>query len=180
MNTPQEVNPGQVLVASPKLMDPNFFHAIIYMVHHDDEGSFGLVINHPSTSTLKELITVPDPLKDIRVYAGGPVQSDRIIFGYFQVGDTPNVLTCSLESNLEQLEALQKTGKGWIRAFVGYSGWGEGQLASELSEQAWSIKQPNTALFDSGLLSGLWSVYNSGDGRWRSLLPYLPDDPSLN
>src|SRR4051812_22214559 len=46
---------GQILVASPKLVDPNFFHTVVLMVQHNDEGALGLVLNRPLQTTVKEM-----------------------------------------------------------------------------------------------------------------------------
>src|SRR5687767_11112387 len=46
---------GQLLIASPKLVDPNFFHTVILLVQHNDEGALGLVLNRPLRTTVKEM-----------------------------------------------------------------------------------------------------------------------------
>ena len=46
---------GQLLVASPHLLDPNFVRTVVLLIHHSDEGSFGVVLNRPADNTIKEL-----------------------------------------------------------------------------------------------------------------------------
>src|SRR5258705_9025488 len=47
--------PG-LLLAMPQLSDPNFKRAVVLMIEHSTNGSFGLVINHPSPITAHELL----------------------------------------------------------------------------------------------------------------------------
>jgi len=67
-----------------------------------------------------------------------------------------------------------------IRAFRGYAGWGEGQLESELSDNAWIVSE-----MDGPALSEL-----EGDFLWRhvimkanlelGLMSLAPDCPEEN
>jgi putative transcriptional regulator len=72
------------------------------------------------------------------------------------------------------------SGSGWVRAFLGYAGWGEGQLEGELEQKAWQVCTPDVSLFEDRYLNGLWSVFVSGDDRWRRLIQHMPDDPEMN
>src|SRR3954471_9089687 len=46
---------GQLLVASPTLVDPNFFHTVVLLVQHNEEGALGLVLNRPLQTTVQEM-----------------------------------------------------------------------------------------------------------------------------
>ena len=46
---------GHLLVASPKLVDPNFFHTVVLLVQHNQEGALGLVLNRPLQTTVQEM-----------------------------------------------------------------------------------------------------------------------------
>ena len=68
--------PG-LLLAMPQLSDPNFSRAVVLMIEHSANGSFGLVVNHPSPIKASELL---DSLEmswrgedSAVVWAGGPV-----------------------------------------------------------------------------------------------------------
>src|SRR5438270_4945537 len=72
---------GQLLIAGPGLLDPNFWRTVVLVVEHSDEGALGLVLNRPSETTvgeavseLEELLDADDPL-----YVGGPVQLSALI-----------------------------------------------------------------------------------------------------
>ena len=70
MDTP---GPGTLLIAEPFLKDPNFMRTVVFLCDHQDEGSFGFVINKVYDHTLDELMNDLDEMK-LPVYYGGPVQ----------------------------------------------------------------------------------------------------------
>ena len=49
---------GQLLIASPALIDPNFRRTVVLVVAHDDDGAVGLVLNRPTEAEVAE--AVPD------------------------------------------------------------------------------------------------------------------------
>ena len=73
---------GQLLLASPALMDPNFRRAVVLVGVHSEEGAMGVVLNRPSEVTVSE--AVPQLEQTVRelepVYVGGPVQPSSIVF----------------------------------------------------------------------------------------------------
>jgi putative transcriptional regulator len=176
-------HPGGILAADPGLMDPNFRHTLVYLASHSAEGAFGLVMNRPLGKTLGELpvqVELPKALSGVPVYAGGPVRQEQLMIAVFEAGPRDVDLACRLE--VDTRDVVQALGRKdrWVRAFLGYAGWGEGQLDQELSQRAWKVCRPSQALFDERLIGGLWSVFAGGDDRWRELLPFLPVDPGLN
>ena len=64
--------PGILLIADPFLKDPNFLRTVVFLCDHQEEGSFGFVLNKIYNHTLDELVSSADGLK-IPVYFGGPV-----------------------------------------------------------------------------------------------------------
>ncbi len=73
---------GQLLVASPEMGDPRFYHAVILVVRHDQNGALGIVINRPvedrSLASLLEALGEKDTgvVGSVRIFAGGPVQPE--------------------------------------------------------------------------------------------------------
>lgn len=180
---PPTYHPGEILAADPGLADPNFRHTLVYLANHSAEGAFGLIMNRPTGKSLGELpvqIQLPDALANIPVYAGGPVRQEQLLIAVFEAGNQDSELVCRLEVNpADVVEAMSRKDR-WVRAFLGYAGWGEGQLDQELSHHAWKICRPSHALLDERLIGGLWPVFVGGDDRWRELMPFLPDEPGLN
>ena len=174
---------GAVLAAVPELKDPNFNQTLVYIAEHSSEGAFGLVMNRPLGKKLGDLAAVSgmsETMSSVGVFFGGPVRPDNLLLALFQPGEKPDDLICRLDAPIDEAEELLRDGEGWVRAFSGYAGWGEGQLDGELERSAWKICRPDPVLFVEKYLQGLWSVYVSEDDRWRNLISVLPDDPTLN
>ena len=149
---------GQLLVATPDLDDPNFAGTVVYLVHHDQEGAMGLVINRvlgagPLGKMLEGLGVEPDGGADLelRVHYGGPVEPARGFMLHspdYRAADTV-VLSdlAALTLSPDILQAIA-AGKGPRRSLfaLGYAGWGPEQLESELAAGAWFVVEPDTAL----------------------------------
>ena len=72
---------GQLLVAGPALLDPNFWRTVVLVVEHNDEGALGLVLNRPSETSVAEAVPQLETLLDPRelLFIGGPVQPSAVI-----------------------------------------------------------------------------------------------------
>ena len=158
------------LIAMPGLTDANFARSVVYLCEHSERGALGLVINKPSEIDLKGLfakVDLPlrrDDLVSSPVLQGGPVQTERGFVLHepiFAEGDRPEesvyASTMTIPGGLEMttskdvLEALS-TGAGPRKVLVslGYSAWGEGQLESELGENAWlTVDADKAVIFDT-------------------------------
>ena len=87
-----------------------------------------------------------------------------------------------LNHNVDLDDANKQIGKspGSIRAFIGYAGWGAGQLEAEMKQNAWVIRKPDRATIKLDRLPRLWFDIMNRLGPWFKLLAAAPDDPSLN
>ena len=140
--------PG-LLLAMPQLADPNFFRAVVLMIEHGDHGSFGLVINHPSPIKAAELLdslAMPWRGEDSAVvWSGGPVLPttgwvlhEPIEIAQTGVDGTIEITSgISLSTSPDRLRAIASQPPGKVRLLLGYSGWGPGQLATEMARGAW-------------------------------------------
>ncbi|MCH8889909.1 MAG: YqgE/AlgH family protein [Myxococcales bacterium] len=151
--------PG-LLVAMPQLMDPNFQRAVILVIHHDETGSFGVVLNRSTDITAPVLCSTleiewrGDPGWEINW--GGPVQPQTgwVLFGSEERrerGEDVSQIQPGLcfAGSLDVLRGIASDPPGRIRVLLGYAGWGPGQLESELVEGSW-ITAPvcEKAVFD--------------------------------
>jgi len=140
------LGPGSILVARD-LDDPNFSSTAVLLCQFGSEGSYGLVLNRPSHMPLKEVFEeIPDMEftqdKTRRIYIGGPVQPgdlqiiqiDHRAPGSMVLGD--NVFLGGTWNDLDSILSQDQTN---IRLFLGYSGWGGGQLEEEVKAGAWSV-----------------------------------------
>jgi putative transcriptional regulator len=176
---------GQLLLASPALLDPNFRRAVVLVGAHSEEGAMGVVLNRPSEITVGEAVPALEPAVDEQepVYFGGPVQpSSIVLLGEFLDPSPAGLLVLGRigfpapEAGIEEL--AQATARR--RVFAGYAGWGEGQLDSELDQGDW-IAHP--ALPDDVFTEApdeLWSTVMARKGGSYALIARMPVDPSVN
>ena len=158
------------LIAMPGLEDESFARSVVYLCEHSQRGALGLIINKPTDITLKGLFDKVDlslrreDLTKEPVFQGGPVQTERGFVLHepmlMDKGDTDESVyasTMTIPGGLEMttskdvLEALS-TGAGPRRVLItlGYSSWGEGQLESELAENAWlTVAADLSVIFDT-------------------------------
>jgi len=178
---------GQLLVASPKLRDPNFFRSVVLMVQHDDNGSLGLVLNRPLEVTIhdawKKLSELPCEV-DGPLHQGGPCEGVLMaIHTDIEASDMEVIEGVHFSTTKDAIEHLVAHTGGHVRLFVGYAGWSPGQLEGEISEGAWmTIQATHERVFDQS--SGSWELLVRAIGR-ESLLQWLdpkivPEDPSMN
>ena len=128
--------PG-LLLAMPQLADPNFSRSVVLMIEHSDQGSFGLVINHPSPIKAAELLDSLDMSwhgdDAAVVWAGGPVAPStgwvlhEPVNGVGQ-GTIPITSTISLSTSPDKLRTIATAPPRNIRLLLGYSGWAPGHL----------------------------------------------------
>src|SRR5262249_24491869 len=139
--------PG-LLLAMPQLNDPNFSRSVVLMIEHSQQGSFGLVINHPSPIKASELLESLEMSwhgeDSAVVWAGGPGSPStrwrpHHPVGHGQPGQGTIAITSSisLSTSPDRLRAIAIQPPRNIRLLLGYSGWGPGQLESEMSRGAW-------------------------------------------
>jgi putative transcriptional regulator len=132
---------GHLLVASANLPDPNFYRSIVLIVEHDDQGAFGLVLNRTTTKSLKEVwsrISSEPCESDVRIAVGGPVPGPLIILhGHPSFSENQVVPGVYVSRTVDCLMELVRQKEHPYRLFVGYSGWGGGQLDFEMEAGSW-------------------------------------------
>jgi putative transcriptional regulator len=141
----RELREGALLLARDELQDPNFQGTLVLMCMYDKGGAVGLVVNRPSHMPLSEVFNVDVPQRSERrkIYIGGPVQQDAMQI--LQVTDTPvhNAFKVAPEVYLggewESLAHILEADQSCSRLFLGYSGWGPGQLEAEINLGAWEV-----------------------------------------
>jgi len=171
---------GQILIAMPSLMDPNFNQAVILLCAHGEDGAMGLMLNRAVDrptfpGLLQQLDIEPQPpAREIRLCAGGPVETVRGFVLHTADWMAENSLAVEgglgLTTSLDVLKAIAE-GNGPRQGLLalGYAGWGPGQLESELSDNAWlSVPADEGLIFDADNAS-----------RWRRAMNKLRIDPLL-
>lgn len=177
---------GRILVSEPYLPDPNFERTIILLCEHNDEGSFGFIMNKPSVAKLGDVMQDLQEI-DAPVFIGGPVQQDTLhyIHRLPDLEDSIEVIEgIYWGGNFEQLVSLIETKQvaaSDIKFFLGYSGWSAGQIDEELKEDSWIVsdKVNEELLFDIKA-EAMWQYALKRMGGRFSVYSNYPQDPRLN
>ncbi|AQG82249.1 YqgE/AlgH family protein [Spirosoma montaniterrae] len=183
-NLPIVVN-GSLLIAEPFLGDSNFERSVVLVCEHNQAGTFGLVLNQLTDVNVSDVIE--DMHADLPLYVGGPVQQNTLHF----IHRRPDLLDESIQildglywsGNFDQVKQAVNLGtltERDIRFFIGYSGWGEGQLANELEQKAWIVSQTDADFLFSTPANAFWrGVLKRMGGEYKAIAHY-PVDPRLN
>jgi putative transcriptional regulator len=173
---------GQLLIASPSLLDPNFRRAVVLVTEHGDHGAAGLVLNRPSESTVGDTVPQLEWLAppEERIWVGGPVeQTSVLVLGEFDEPDASPVPVFA-HVGFVALEDEQHAAPQRARVFAGYAGWGGGQLEGELRRDDWILERarPDDVFPDEP--EKLWRSVLRRKGGVFELVARMPDDPSVN
>ena len=148
------------LMAMPELSGDYFGNTLTYICEHNDEGAMGIVVNRPTDVSILELLAKLNMQPERRwveqlVLDGGPVAQDRgfvLYHGGQEFGTSVDVAeNVRLSTAMETLTAIA-TGEGPENFLIalGYAGWGEGQLESEISRNSWlTVEATPEILFDT-------------------------------
>lgn len=183
---------GALLVAEPFLSESYFKHSVVCLVDYNErDGGLGLVMNHLTHYRMPDIlpqVVRTDATQAIPVFCGGPMSEDRLFYIHTLGPEiisnsselTPGVYVGgSFEDALDYINSGYPT-EGKIRFFVGYSGWGSGQLEEEIKANTWAVTEmPDKGLLD-GSKDGYWHKTVRGMGRkYRGWL-YHPEDIHAN
>lgn len=182
---------GQLLVATPSLVDPNFQRTVVLLLDHDETGSLGVVLNRPSPVPVgevlhdwRDLVAEPGVL-----FHGGPVATDSALavasipvgkdpeddpVGFRRLFDDTGIV--DLDTPTELLDHAVSR----MRIFAGYAGWGVGQLAAEVEEGSWYVLSLQPGDVFAGDADRLWARVlrrQPGELAWVST---RPADPTVN
>lgn len=176
---------GNLLIASPSLLDPNFRRTVVLVGEHNEDGAMGIVLNRPSAVSVDEAVP---PLAELvggdkPVFVGGPVQPEAIVvLGDFAEPDRAGVIVLGSIGFLPgELDSADEVGRlANARVFAGYAGWGAGQLEGELAEDSWILEPAQPADVFSDEPDGLWSSVLRRKGGSYAVLALMPEDPHVN
>jgi putative transcriptional regulator len=176
---------GQLLLAAPSLMDPNFRRSVVLVGAHSTSGAMGIVLNRPSTVTVGEAVPqLEQAAGELEpVFVGGPVQPNAIVFLAELLDPSPAGLLVlgrigfpAPEADIDELsDAIARR-----RVFAGYAGWGEGQLDEELDNGDWIAHPaaPDDVFTEDP--EELWAQVLVRKGGAYALMARMPLDPRMN
>ena len=177
---------GRLLVATPLLLDPNFFRAVVLILEQGEDGALGLTLNRALDVSpgeylpmWTELISAPDT-----IFAGGPVNREMAV-GLAWRPSVPEaevwrpvlggVGLIDLTEGPDAVAGLEN-----LRVFSGYAGWGPGQLEAELATGSWFVLDATVADAFTGDPERLWHDVLRRQPNRLALFADYPPDPSLN
>jgi putative transcriptional regulator len=176
---------GVILISEPSLRDFYFRQSVVLLAEHNEDGSFGIIINKPIETRLNEVLKDFTDL-DIPIYLGGPVKTDSIFFihtkenvdkslkiidGLYWGGD--------IDTIREMLE-LRMLKENEIRFFIGYAGWNPKQLDREIREKSWVLSHTSADEIINMHPEKLWPGYLKNMGSDYAIWANFPADPSYN
>lgn len=174
---------GNMLVAHPRLLDPNFRRTILFLSHHSEEdGAIGLILNRPLKKSFGDVAAqkVSDAFKNVELYYGGPVAVDQLTLASLQWRTDPaSVAFQSFMGNIEDVY-IEPEWRSGLRAFVGYAGWSRGQLEGEICQKAWLVLPPARELIEMDEPETAWRRIMRSSGPLMKLLAEAPDEPEKN
>ena len=170
------------LLSMPQLADPNFKRTVVLLCQHDEDGAFGLVMNRRLETAARITVNLDPPVtsdRDLQLWIGGPVEpqsswilvgrlpaepDDRDVYGGMRITDS---LYLSRSPDLLR-RLLEPDPPRHARLIVGYSGWGPGQLESELEASSWLVSDVDQDL-----------IFNTpADRMWEAAIRRLGADPA--
>jgi putative transcriptional regulator len=186
------VKVGDLLVAAPALVDPNFARSVVLVLDIDEDGALGVILNRPSTVPVGEILPgwsrlaqPPDVL-----FQGGPVATDSALgvgastaygldpntepVGFRRLYDDVGIVDLDTPTEIAGPMLTR------LRVFAGYAGWGEQQLRDEIASGSWYVVPSTGADLFGADPEGLWMRVlrrQPGELAWVSTRPL---DPTLN
>jgi len=164
-----------LLLAAPRLEDPNFERRVVLLGRHEEEGALGWVLNGNAVASVAEMLVgaelvppgmeLPETLSFQRsARIGGPVhvesgwllyrRADASFDGELAIGD--DLAICS---NQEAVRAIVHGDEPRdFRLLLGYAGWGPGQLEAELKEGVWLPGPAEPSLIFETQRAALWDA----------------------
>ncbi|HEV2969582.1 MAG TPA: YqgE/AlgH family protein [Pirellulales bacterium] len=178
---------GHFLVASRELLDPNFARSVVLLVQHSEEGAMGLVINRPTKTTLSEAwrqVSEAACPMDGLIYLGGPCRGPLMaLHGDAELGEIEVVAGLQFCADPDKIEAVIGKAEEPSRFFIGFAGWGPGQLEAEMAQDSWlTVPATPEHAFDAPHDIWLKIMRQISTSQMISALniKHVPADPSLN
>jgi len=185
-----ENHAGNLLIAIPDLEDGNFFRSVVLMLHHDQFGASGVVLNRATDVTVYEAwqnsVESHDELsgsvrQDVKINVGGPVDGPLIVLHEEKTLSEEKVIPgVYMSVDRREVDQIVRLPESRFRVFTGYSGWAPQQLEAEIDAGGWMVIEANSEHVFSGDPE-LWSrVCETFSASVVDLPTLTGADPNLN
>jgi len=182
---PRRSTAGRLLLATPVLLDPNFYRTVVYIIEHSREGALGVVLNRPTEEPVGDhlpewvaMLSTPDV-----VFVGGPV-ANEVAVGVVARPDHPPEEWEPTRDDIGLVDlALGPGSLGSVagaRVYSGYAGWIAGQLDMELRTGSWVVAESVIGDVFTPDPDDLWRTVLRRQPNKKSLYASFPDDLSSN
>lgn len=179
-----KVKKGSIIFSQPLMKDPNFQRSLIFICEHNNEGSFGYVLNEKING--QNLDIEFNNVIVNNLYLGGPVEKSYLNFihNLKNLSDSEEIIDdVYLGGNIDEFIKNKNLNKNKLKYkfFSGYSGWSSDQLQEEINQNSWIVvNQFNSDILFKNIDDKFWSVFLSEFGGKNKIFSNYPKDPSLN
>ncbi|MCV6629647.1 MAG: YqgE/AlgH family protein [Flavobacteriaceae bacterium] len=178
---------GHLLIAEPTILnDVSFNRSVVLLVEHNQDGSVGFIMNKPLSFNISELIE--DIKVPLQVFNGGPVEQENLYFIHTKPELIPDSILISngiyWGGDFQSVKDLLNNGKirpHEIKFFLGYSGWDNSQLDSELKSNSWVVvKNSYKTHILEPVTEHFWKEQMLALGGDYKIWSNAPENPSYN
>jgi putative transcriptional regulator len=159
----QDAGLGKILIAKAGLPDPNFADTVVLIVQYDeDKGAVGLILNRRTDVPLSKVFPDVKGAKDDPVFEGGPVETETgqaLLRSRVKVEGATHILGdvyASGSKDLIEKSVAAGTTASAFRLYIGYGGWGPGQLEREIAAGGWTVLRGTAAIVFDDEPGSLW------------------------
>ncbi|MDX2415174.1 MAG: YqgE/AlgH family protein [Bacteroidales bacterium] len=177
---------GKLLISEPFLQDTFFNRSLVYLTEHTEKGSVGFILNKKVSIKLNEAIEGFGKW-DNYLTMGGPVAPDTLHYLHTLGDKIPNSVWIGDNiywgGDIEALKEYIAAGTlnhDEIRFFLGYSGWGEGQLEKELNENSWVIGNAPPSAVMTYRTEDTWKMVLRNMNKRYKIWADFPESPEMN
>ncbi len=183
MSDTLELNPPVFLLAMPQVLDPFFHQSVVLLVHHQQDGSLGFVVNRPTGMKVAEILEgleIPWAGDQVATaHLGGPVQQQlgTVIYptdAQPPVGEHEPREICpgvSFTQHIGDLEVLARQPPASFRLLLGFAQWGAGQLQDEMMRNDWLTAPLDVELVFDKDAENIWATALGSVGIDPAQLP---------
>ena len=190
---------GKFLISESNISDSNFYQTVILVIDHKRMGSFGLIVNKHSNYLLSNVspLDSQNDSQPLPLYFGGPVQPEYIFALHSEMPENHKMSKLGFEVSpglffepyIGQIEYCFKK-EFWlntpiddrpkIHLFLGYTGWGAGQLESEIEEGTWISHDAHPKIIFLPKPEEIWKAALRDKGGIYKIFANSNQKPSLN
>jgi putative transcriptional regulator len=182
-----ELTTPLLLMAMPQVLDPFFHKSVVLLLHHEAEGSFGFIVNRPTGIKISEILKGMEVgwqgrAEDVAFF-GGPVQPQLGTVLFTPESPLPDdgeeddetasevIPGVALTQHIGDLSRLAEAPPDHFRLFLGYAGWGEGQLIEEILRNDWLTAPVSSELLFAPDSEKVWDEALRSVGVDPAILP---------